>query len=106
MTDQSTKLLRAKFYSSKLIQLITKQMMDPHLYFERKYSAEIDRVDSVEAVVEILDGIALWLTSTEFGPESLVRLERELTLAGLPSIDSIHDLRKTGAGALQEFLDQ
>ena len=106
MTDQSDKLLRAQTYSSQLVQLITKQTMDPHLYFERKYTAEINRADSAEAVIEILNGIALWLTSPEFGQESLDRLERDLDLAGLPSVASIRTLHDSGAGALLEFLER
>lgn len=106
MTNRSIKLLRAQAYASKLIHLLTKQSMDPHLYFERKYLAEINCAASAEAVVEILDGIALWLTSPDFGPDSLDRLEQELTSAGLPSIASFRSRCATGSGAWQEYLEQ
>ena len=106
MVDQSNSLARAQSYSKRLLQLITKQTMDPHLYFERKYSAEIDRADSAQAVIEILNGIALWLTSPSFGQGSLDRLERELDRAGLPSVASIRNLHDTGSGPLREYLKQ
>ena len=106
MTNQKTKLQRAQAYSSQLVQLITKHVMDPHLYFEKKYLAEIDRADSAKAVLDILDGIAHWLTSPAFGRESLECLERDLELAGLPSVASIRNLRDNGTGALLEFLEK
>lgn len=60
--------------------------MDPHLYFEKKYSAEIIGTESSTVVLELIDSLSVWLVAADFRPDQLMQLDRELAARGLPSI--------------------
>ena len=63
--------------------------MDPHRYFEHKYSSLIKSAPSSAAALQIIDELADWLAGAEFTHTQLAKLDLDLGAQGLPTIGLI-----------------
>ena len=70
-------------------QLFAKLAMDPHGYFEKKYTARIENATSENEIRSVLTQLLQWAVSSEIAASERERLESELEDHGLPSLDEL-----------------
>ena len=67
-------------------QLIAGLAVDPHGYFEKKYTARIANARSAHEINGVVAQLVQWVGSSSISPEERDRLDRELSQRGLPSL--------------------
>jgi len=67
-------------------QLIAGLAVDPHGYFEKKYTARIMASDSTEEINGVLAQLVQWIGSPAINAQERERLDHELARRDLPSI--------------------
>ena len=70
-------------------RLVAGLAMDPHGYFEKKYTARIERSDSEQEIRGVLTQLVQWATSSAVSDEERKRLNHELSDRGMPSVDDL-----------------
>jgi len=68
-------------------RLIAALAVDPHGYFEKKYTARIERACSVQEIDGVIAQLVQWVGSSAVSAEERERLDRELSRKGLPTVD-------------------
>ena len=63
--------------------------MDPHGYFEKKYTARIENATSESEIRGVLTQLLQWAISSDIAASERERLEHELDDHGLPSLDEL-----------------
>jgi hypothetical protein len=69
-----------------LAQLVAGLAVDPHGYFEKKYTARIRAAHSEHEINGVIAQLVQWIGSPEINSQERERLDRELALRHLPSI--------------------
>ncbi len=67
-------------------RLVAGLAVDPHGYFEKKYTARIERAHSDGEINGVLAQLVQWAASSAITDAERERLDRELGNQGLPSI--------------------
>ena len=67
-------------------RLIGALAMDPHGYFEKKYTARIERSDSSNEIRGVLAQLTQWAGSSALSDAERARLDAELGEKGMPTI--------------------
>jgi len=67
-------------------RMIAGLAVDPHGYFEKKYSARIESAKTDQEITGIVAQLVQWAGSAAVSDEDRKRLDRELSLIGMPSI--------------------
>jgi len=67
-------------------RLIAGSAVDPHGYFEKKYTARIEQARTDGEIIGLLAQLVQWATSSAFGDAERQRLDKELTEQGLPAV--------------------
>ena len=66
-----------------VIRFLSSRMMDPHLYFETKYTTLVWRAESKEELDELMHDLLVWIQSSGLSSEELLRLDEALEREGL-----------------------
>jgi hypothetical protein len=72
-----------------LARLIAGLAVDPHGYFEKKYTARIESADSDVEISHVLAQLLQWAGSPEITEIEREKLDRELSDRGLPTVDDL-----------------
>jgi hypothetical protein len=67
-------------------QLIAGLAMDPHGYFEKKYSALIERSKSEQEISGVLVQLVQWAVSSEVTDSQRATLDKQLADRGMPKL--------------------
>ena len=70
-------------------RLIAAIAMDPHGYFEKEYTARIERAESTEEINGVLAQLVQWVASSAVSDAERERINRELDGRGLPTIAAL-----------------
>ena len=70
-------------------RMIAALAMDPHGYFEKKYTARIERAQSDQEIQGVVAQLVQWATSSAISDAERARLDKELGERGMPSIDDL-----------------
>jgi hypothetical protein len=79
-------------YAVTFAQLVAGLAMDPHGYFEKKYTARIESSDSEQEIRSVLSQLVEWASSPSVSDAERARLNHALNDRGMPTVD---DLRST-----------
>lgn len=86
-----------------LVRFMSGIAMDPHLYFEKKMSAEIMAAGSAQDLMRRMDRLVDWIGASGLTDAQIRRLDAALTAGGLPTFSAVvGDARRRarpGAGA-------
>ncbi len=72
-----------------LVRLIAGLAVDPHGYFEKKYTARIESANSDLEIGGVLAQLVQWVGSSAVTESEREKLDRELRGHGLPTIDNL-----------------
>ena len=91
-------LLTLQYYCLCLIEFISDQVTDPHLYFQNKLTADISRVESLAELRDILDYLIGWVESMGSQSVKIIELDNKLAEQDLPtfSLMRVPDNRELG----------
>ena len=70
-------------------RLIAGIAVDPHGYFELKYTARIERAESAEEINGVLAQLVQWVASSAVSDSERDRIDRELGERGMPDITTL-----------------
>jgi len=76
-------------YCLCLIEFISRQATDPHLYFQHKLSADISAAENLTDLMVLLDYLISWIDSADLQSVQMMKLEKILTADELPSFSLI-----------------
>ena len=88
--NQGTAKLQA--FAVTFAQLIAGLAVDPHGYFEKKYTARLERAESEQEIRGVLTQLVQWACSSSLSDAERERIDSELGARGMPSVA---DLRAT-----------
>jgi len=71
----------------EVVRFLSARMLDPHLYFEAKYTKLIERAETPGELDTILDGLLEWAAGSGLGDDEFEHLNRRLRQAGLPPLE-------------------
>ena len=66
--------------------------VDPHGYFEKKYTARIENARSDQEISGVLAQLVQWASSSSVSDAERARLDRELDQQGLPCVADLGGL--------------
>ena len=69
--------------------MIANLAVDPHGYFEKKYTARIERAQSDHEIQGVVTQLVQWATSSAVSDDERARLDQELGKRGMPSISDL-----------------
>lgn len=69
--------------------LIANLAVDPHGYFEKKYTARIESARSEHEINSVLAQLVQWAASSSVSDDERVRLDKQLALHGLPPVNEL-----------------
>lgn len=72
-----------------LARLIADLAVDPHGYFEKKYTARIQNAHSELEIKGVVTQLVQWVTSSAVTEQERAHLDRELGRRGLPSVSDL-----------------
>ena len=72
-----------------LARLVARLAVDPHGYFEKKYTARIESADSDMEIGGILAQLIQWVGSSSVTESEREKLDRELRGRGLPPVNDL-----------------
>ena len=78
----------------QMITFLSNAAMDPHRYFEQKWLAEVQALESSDELLQRLRQLVAWFDGADLGDIRRMQLDRELAAQGLPTIDSMRDAMK------------
>jgi hypothetical protein len=67
-------------------RMVAALAVDPHGYFEKKYTARIESAESDTEIRGVLAQLVLWTTSSALSDENRATLDNKLQQLGLPSV--------------------
>lgn len=70
-------------------RLIAGLAVDPHGYFEKKYTARIENAHSEQEINGVVAQLVQWVTSSSVTAQEREHLDRELDRRGLPSVEDL-----------------
>jgi hypothetical protein len=70
-------------------QLIAGIAVDPHGYFEKKYTAHIEQSESEQEVRGVLAQLVQWAVSSALSSSERKRLDHQLTDLGMPNLEEL-----------------
>ena len=70
-------------------RMIAGLAVDPHGYFELKYTARIERAESTEEINGVLAQLVQWVASSAVSDSDRDRINRQLDERGLPNITAL-----------------
>ena len=70
-------------------RLIADLAVDPHGYFEKKYTARIENAHSDLEIRGVVTQLVQWVTSSSISDQERAHLDRELGRRGLPSLSDL-----------------
>ena len=73
----------------ELARMVAGLAVDPHGYFEKKYTARIENSSSDEEISSVLAQLLQWVGSSELSETECEKLNRELADRGFPTIDDL-----------------
>lgn len=76
-------------YCLCLVEFISSQATDPHLYFQHKLSADISAAENLADLMILLDYLISLIDSADLQSVQLIKLEKMLTTDALPSFSLI-----------------
>jgi len=88
--DESPKQLSStaelREFGLAFAQMIAGLAVDPHGYFEKKYTARIERAESDIEIRGVLTQLVQWAASSAVSDQSRETLDKQLQQLGLPSV--------------------
>jgi hypothetical protein len=72
-----------------IVEFLSSQAIDPHLYFQQKLTGEIAGRDSVDDLIEMLRQLMGWADTLDFRPDQSERLDAMLADQGFPPISEL-----------------
>jgi hypothetical protein len=67
-------------------RMVAALAVDPHGYFEKKYTARIEHAQTDTEIRGVLAQLILWTTSSALTDENRATLDRKLQQLGMPSV--------------------
>jgi hypothetical protein len=90
MSDLVTdEMLGLRRYCICIIEYLSDQAIDPHLYFRQKMIGEVAQMNSVEALVELMHRLIGWVDTVSSSPVQSGRLDSTLAEHGFPRLADI-----------------
>jgi len=94
MSERSDKMINKgtselKDFALTFARLIAGLAVDPHGYFELKYTARIERAESAEEINGVVAQLVQWVASSAMSDSDRDRINRELDERGMPDIKSL-----------------
>lgn len=83
----------ARRFCSRVVRFLSTIAMDPHLYFEHRWEAEIATLESRDDLLRRLDQLVAWLDGAGLSEGQVRRLDDELAADGLPTYSGLRDAR-------------
>ena len=71
-------------------RMVAALAVDPHGYFERKYTARIETAETNTEIRSVLAQLVQWTTSSALTDENRATLDRKLQQLGMPSVAELH----------------
>ena len=75
-----------------MIEFLSDQAIDPHLYFQQKMIGQVEQAMSTDDLIEFMRRLIGWVDTMEFRPAQNERLDAILSDQGFPSLS---DMRMT-----------
>ena len=72
-----------------IVEFISGQAIDPHLYFQQKMTGEIVQAASIDDLIELLRRLIGWVDTMAFRPDQNDRLDAILLGQGFPPLSVI-----------------
>jgi hypothetical protein len=69
-----------------MIEFLSDQAIDPHLYFQQKMTGEVEQAGSTDDLIEFMRRLISWVDTMEFRPAQSERLDAILSDQGFPSL--------------------
>ncbi|MGI9309345.1 MAG: hypothetical protein ACR2P6_08785 [Gammaproteobacteria bacterium] len=79
-----TEVLRQ--FGIAIVRYISDTAIDPHTYFEKQFSGELQAATSEERIIEHVTRLLSWLEALEFSEQQCSQLDQRLLDASLPKI--------------------
>ncbi|MDH3977048.1 MAG: hypothetical protein OEU86_00930, partial [Gammaproteobacteria bacterium] len=100
MLAERTGFLTESFrdYCIRVIRFVSDSALDPHLYFEKKFTGDVSVASSDAELASILGHLAAWFDETEPDKKRLARFDEQLLAAGLPSLSVLLNSATRDAG--------
>jgi hypothetical protein len=76
-------------FSVEFARMIASLAVDPHGYFEKKYTAKLENATSEQEVCGVLTQLVQWAASSSLSESQHKTLNRALDMRGFPSIDDL-----------------
>jgi hypothetical protein len=90
MSDSVTdEMLALRRYCICIIEYLSNQAIDPHLYFRQKMIGEVTQMNSVEALIELMRRLIGWVETVSSSPAQSGRLDSTLAEHGFPPLSEI-----------------
>lgn len=83
----------ARRFCTHVVRFVSTVAMDPHLYFEQKWTAEIAASESRDDLLRRMDQLVAWVDAAGLSESQLRRLDSVLTADGLPTFSGMRDGR-------------
>lgn len=87
----------ARRFCTHVVRFVSTIAMDPHLYFEQKWTAEIAAIESRDDLLRCLDRLVAWVDAAGLSGSQARRLDAALTADGLPTVAGMRDDRSRAA---------
>jgi hypothetical protein len=69
-----------------IIEFLSDQAIDPHLYFQQKMIGQVEQAASTDDLIEFMRRLIGWVDTMEFRPAQNERLDAILSDQGFPSL--------------------
>ena len=80
----------------RAVRFLSSTVMDPHLYFERKWSAEIGAIESGTQLRAATGRLLAWIDTMGLDAQQRAQLDEVLASDGLPTLEEMRGrLRET-----------
>jgi len=72
-----------------IVEFLSGQAIDPHLYFQQKMTGEIAQAGSIDELIELMRHLIDWVDTMAFRPDQGDRLDAKLLKQGFPPLSII-----------------
>ncbi len=84
-------------FCTHVVRFVSTIAMDPHLYFEQSWNAEIAAIQSREDLLRRMDQLVTWVDAIGLSNNQRRRLDAALIADGLPAFSWMRDGRGRAA---------
>ncbi len=86
MPELTTDNRKLRQLGIEFARMIAALAVDPHGYFEKKYTSRIEHAETDTEIRSVLAQLVQWTTSSALSDENRATLDRKLEQHGMPSV--------------------